>query len=283
MSLTLSTEDVLRLQSALTALLSPLDATTLDGWGVASRTDTDDVDVLLRHPRRELGLEWCEPNRAQDTLGMRVDEGQRGELVQLLLPAFTAGRHTYGRLMQHRTALLHLLNALDAGFHIFDERGAPLHQNAGLRRLLEADPQAHQIRDQIPRIALAVADVLGRHAGTRPEPADATFGEVRTALATYQLRGFVFGEGLFGSEVIIAVSVERVTAEAASDQMLMEQHRLTRREVAVARCLGRGDSSKEIAKSLGITRHTARHHTESVMRKLGVRSRSAVAAGLRRV
>jgi DNA-binding CsgD family transcriptional regulator len=56
--------------------------------------------------------------------------------------------------------------------------------------------------------------------------------------------------------------------------------RLTAREAEVARLLALGRSNGAIAAALGISAHTARHHTESVMAKLGVRSRAAVAARL---
>lgn len=53
---------------------------------------------------------------------------------------------------------------------------------------------------------------------------------------------------------------------------------LTRREVEVARLIASGRPTKQIAGCLSISTHTARHHTERVFEKLGVRSRAAVAA-----
>jgi DNA-binding NarL/FixJ family response regulator len=51
---------------------------------------------------------------------------------------------------------------------------------------------------------------------------------------------------------------------------------LTARESHVAILLVHGCSAKEIARELGITLHTARRHTESVLRKMGVDSRGKV-------
>lgn len=59
------------------------------------------------------------------------------------------------------------------------------------------------------------------------------------------------------------------------------QFRLTSREADVARFLARGERNARIAALLGISPHTARRHTESVMLKLGVHSRAAVGAALR--
>jgi DNA-binding CsgD family transcriptional regulator len=53
---------------------------------------------------------------------------------------------------------------------------------------------------------------------------------------------------------------------------------LTARELDVARLIARGMATKEIAHWLGISTHTARHHTERVFVKLGVRSRAGAAA-----
>ncbi len=53
---------------------------------------------------------------------------------------------------------------------------------------------------------------------------------------------------------------------------------LTRRELDVARLIARGLTAKMIAETLGISAHTATRHTESIMRKMKVTSRVAVAA-----
>lgn len=57
---------------------------------------------------------------------------------------------------------------------------------------------------------------------------------------------------------------------------------LTGRERSVARLIAFGESNKRIAAALEISEHTARHHTERVFAKLGVRTRSAVAAVIAR-
>ena len=49
--------------------------------------------------------------------------------------------------------------------------------------------------------------------------------------------------------------------------------KLTSRELQVLRCLARGDGTKKLAESLGISVSTARNHLDTLMRKLGVHSR----------
>ncbi len=56
---------------------------------------------------------------------------------------------------------------------------------------------------------------------------------------------------------------------------------LTPREVEVAELLAQGYAAKEIALCLEVSLHTARRHTESVFKKLNVRTRVAAALVLR--
>ncbi|HEU4700426.1 MAG TPA: helix-turn-helix transcriptional regulator [Gemmatimonadales bacterium] len=61
----------------------------------------------------------------------------------------------------------------------------------------------------------------------------------------------------------------------------LARYRLTEREREVAELLALGRSNDAVARALGISRHTARHHTESVFAKLGVRSRAEAGAVVR--
>jgi DNA-binding CsgD family transcriptional regulator len=74
----------------------------------------------------------------------------------------------------------------------------------------------------------------------------------------------------------------RVSSPLAAEQIktLRTRYRLTRRELDVTRLLARGKSNKEIADRLSISAHTARHHTERVLGKIGVRTRAAIASVL---
>ena len=56
---------------------------------------------------------------------------------------------------------------------------------------------------------------------------------------------------------------------------------LTEREIEVAKLLAEGRRNTAIAGTLGISPHTARHHTQRVLAKLGVHSRAEAGARLR--
>jgi DNA-binding NarL/FixJ family response regulator len=63
-----------------------------------------------------------------------------------------------------------------------------------------------------------------------------------------------------------------------SDEGLRERYGLTQRQVAVARLLGEGHTTSDIAARLGVTYHTARNHADQVLQKMGVHSRAAIGA-----
>jgi DNA-binding NarL/FixJ family response regulator len=62
---------------------------------------------------------------------------------------------------------------------------------------------------------------------------------------------------------------------------LQAQFGFTERETEVAFLLAQGRSNVAIAKALGISAHTARHHTQRVLGKLKVHSRAEAGAKLR--
>jgi DNA-binding CsgD family transcriptional regulator len=64
---------------------------------------------------------------------------------------------------------------------------------------------------------------------------------------------------------------------------LQDEYRMTPREAEVAMLLAQGLSNTALAGRLGISPHTARHHTQRVLGKLGVHSRAEAGARLRRV
>jgi len=78
-----------------------------------------------------------------------------------------------------------------------------------------------------------------------------------------------------GNSVLVVV-VERRRDDVPSEEEIADRFGLTRRESMVAWCLAHRQSNDEIAKTLGVSPHTARHHTERVLAKLGVHSRRAV-------
>src|SRR5579863_7880965 len=84
--------------------------------------------------------------------------------------------------------------------------------------------------------------------------------------------------------VAAGLKVTLAREEARSFRALEQEHAvlLTPREVQVLSAVSNGLANKEIARSFGISLHTVKFHLESLMRKLGVSSRTeAVTKALR--
>ena len=71
-------------------------------------------------------------------------------------------------------------------------------------------------------------------------------------------------------------------APQPSRARLEEAYGMTPREAEVASLLVEGLSNGAVARQLGISPHTARHHTQRVLGKLGAHSRAEAGAILRR-
>jgi DNA-binding CsgD family transcriptional regulator len=112
--------------------------------------------------------------------------------------------------------------------------------------------------------------------------------EVRTELGSYTLQGSrAFAAD--GGQPVVLIYAAAQPAEAAvvapvapAVPDVRARFKLTRKEVRVAELLSAQYSNDEIATALCISPHTARHHTQNVLSKLGVRSRREVAAVLSR-
>jgi DNA-binding CsgD family transcriptional regulator len=97
----------------------------------------------------------------------------------------------------------------------------------------------------------------------------------------HTLRGRVVDLGEFGGSLAVLLVIRAADPTPTHDDVLREHFRLTPSEIRVARLLAQGRSNQSIAKSLFISPHTARHHTERIMRKLQLTSRAEVGPKLR--
>ena len=152
---------------------------------------------------------------------------------------------------------------------------------AAVRPKETAADDDNRVRRAVDRAVRAVARAIVEETeGVRPLPA-ALVRRIRTRDAVYHVHGSLLGSrnGQQTGDHLpaVLVVVERTPPEPPSTEEIRLCLGLTRKEAAVARLLAEGRTNTEIARRLYISQHTARHHTENLMAKLGFRSRTEVA------
>ena len=110
--------------------------------------------------------------------------------------------------------------------------------------------------------------------------------EITTDLGSYVLQGsrVYAADGVHPVVIVFAQPMRPADAPAApalpNPDDVRVRFNLTRKESRVALLLAAQKSNEQIAADLFISTHTARHHTQSVLSKLGLNSRRDVAAVL---
>jgi DNA-binding CsgD family transcriptional regulator len=211
--------------------------------------------------------------------------GERGlQLLRLLLPAFKAGVDSCARMAAHRTELAHLFDGIDGPLMVFDCEGQLLQQNPAMTTLLQREQKPARFEVEIRSIARAVrALVRGERArGSGVTESAPLSSDLQTTTADYRISGSILGSDLLAPKPLIAVAVGRSARAQLTHDELQVRYGLTRRETETARLLAARRGNSEIAHVLGMSAHTARHHTERILLKLGVSSRREVERALLR-
>ena len=172
-----------------------------------------------------------------------------------------------------------LIDVTGQALALYGMDGRELAQNPVMRRILAQDQERDALLDQIRGVARSVSRGLasgGEPRGRTHRQADGTRREVATSQAAYRLRGNLVGRNALGHGTAVLVSLDRVAFQVPAPDSIRARYGLTLRELQVASLLMHRLTNAEIARMLGISPHTARHHTESVLAKFGVRSREAL-------
>jgi len=114
----------------------------------------------------------------------------------------------------------------------------------------------------------------------RREPSPYVFATARQVTAggrQFRVSGCLLPEAEESSRPLCLFAVRRLSPTWPSDEDLARKFGLTRKECRVAHMLAHGSTNAEIARTLFISPHTARHHTENILMKLGLSSRARVA------
>lgn len=205
-------------------------------------------------------------------------------LLRALHPAFRAGTEAQMRWGSAREGLLDTLDLLNHSVLVCDLRGVVIHRTPALQEMLAMDAEAEVLRGLMLETATAARHAFAPGKSTPGEPAQTPVvlgGQTR--LARYSATACIAGTTVAGAPgPVVLVALNRETPIPRPDGELKAMYRLTPAECKVARLIARGMSNADVATELFISPHTARRHTERVLTKMGVRSRSEVASRLLR-
>ena len=173
------------------------------------------------------------------------------------------------------------MDVMRDGAWLVSAAGAFLHQNTAMTSLLQSDPERERIKTALQASARALLALSRPAAGKAASDFTPTvLPVVRTGRATYAIRGSLLEPASASAQPTVLVLLERQEQQAPSPETLQARWGLTPQEARIALLLAGRKRNGEIADLLGISPHTARRHTESVLLKLDVRSRDDVASRL---
>jgi DNA-binding CsgD family transcriptional regulator len=203
---------------------------------------------------------------------------RRKDLLRLVFPAFIGGIKAYLGLHRNCAALSALAESAAIGVLIFDKRMRLLRENDFFQQMMSGEPERDRVRAEVIRAVNAAATATNpANFVSSPRRANA---EVRTAAGRYHIVAtFLDGERAPDSMTVVAL-VDKMEGKSFDARELAARFSLTRREIETAMLLRRGLSSRQIAAELGISVNTARRHIESVLLKLDLHTRAAVAGRL---
>lgn len=213
----------------------------------------------------------------------RFDRRARLGVLRMLRPALEAGVRALWQFKRRRATLDRTLDRFSDGLMVCDTDGRELHRNLVLCRMLEEDsrpePLVAAMRDMAARLVALRSAGPSTIAGAAELPAPG-MRTVETPLSRYTVRATYVAPGTFALDESILVTLERALPKLPTEQELRRRFELTPRQAEVALLVARGHSNAEIAARLTRSPHTVRHHIEHIFRKLGIRSRKALALRL---
>lgn len=170
------------------------------------------------------------------------------------------------------------LDVLSEGVALYDSAGSFIWANQAMRGVLHEGSWGDRLRTQLRAAVDTLRERLRAHG-----PEQVRNGCSLAASAgegPYQLRGYLIDTDLPGLGSVFLLVLERTAPESLALERLRVRYALSKQQVRVIKLLAEGKSNEEIGRTLCISPHTARHHTEHILRKLNLHSRAGVAARL---
>ena len=194
------------------------------------------------------------------------------QLLRLLLPAFRTGVCLSTRWRHWGESVTRVVDQVAQPLALCTATGQVLHQNPALARETVM-PSGATLLDTIRRTAVTVA-------GTQRRAAEPMAADRAPASLTPRWRvgaSLLARDEVAGDAPAVLVALQPRVEPAIALDTLHARFGLTHREVQVLEFLRQRCSNAEVSRALGVSEHTARHHTEHALAKLGLSSRRDVA------
>jgi DNA-binding CsgD family transcriptional regulator len=161
------------------------------------------------------------------------------------------------------------LDLLGQSIGVFTLSGTLLHRTDAFRTCVERPAISAAVSTVVTTMATQAENTWRRH--TIPSPVSCRAGDSVVRASLFQP----------SDEPMVLICIEAMAiTQGPTDQEVIARFGLSPAELRVARRLVSGESNKAIAFALDISEHTARHHTQRVLRKLGLNSRAAILSTL---
>lgn len=178
------------------------------------------------------------------------------EIARLLRPAFLAGVAVQRQMGRVRADLMALVDTCGGPCAVFSAAGRLVHLSRALDEALAREPRREALLDRVRCVA---AETLSSVSKATSVGFDGGAGRYRLSASLAA-----------GVRPLLVVAVDAPPGRAPSPGKVAERLGLTPRQAEVAVLLAARYSNKEIAAALSVSVHTARHHVEAVLGRLGV-------------
>lgn len=215
---------------------------------------------------------WCLMRERRGTAG-----GRGRALLERLVPHLARGLQSAALIDRGRVPAPRDRDSAAAGVVVLDERKRPLLRTPQASAwLADLADDGLQLEDALP---MAVHALVSRLRRTRVEVAASLRARARGASGRwYTLRAALAEPNEYGASATVVVVQPAAVREIAG--LLTELYDLSAREREVVAAVARGEPTKAIAASLGVSAHTVVEHIERACQKIGVRGRRALVAKL---
>jgi DNA-binding CsgD family transcriptional regulator len=258
-----------------------------DHWTARYKRSRLYTEFYVKHGLFHAAGLYCRVGQATAYVGIEsdalADEGfdeRARRLLQVVEPVFQSSVRSLSRADSRHWTAAALLDALDEPVALVGTDGRWVHRSATFDTALATvsrDDRGALLAEMVHRARELLAIVCATKAHRR----EAVQRSVQPTWTSDGLTVSVTTVDIPGSPE--PVCLIRIATSGGASLATAAAAGLSDREATVAMCLVDGLSNKEIARRLSISPHTARRHTESVLRKLGISSRASVARALRAV